>query len=82
MQDVLYKVFSSRIDIRLEQLSLESMYRDRLLKIHRKEKCLQKLQMVTDVQNGVGVLMVIYRKEKCLQKLQMVTDVQNGVGVN
>ena len=50
--------------------------------IYRKEKCLQKLQMVTDVQNGVGVLMVIYRKEKCLQKLQMVTDVQNGVGVN
>ena len=31
--------------------------------IYRKEKCLQKLQMVTDVQNGVGVLMVIYRKE-------------------
>ena len=23
--------------------------------IPRKEKCLQKLQMVTDVQNGVGV---------------------------
>ena len=71
MQDVLYKVFSSRIDIRLEQLSLESMYRDRLLKIHRKEKCLQKLQMVTDVQNGVGV-------NGDTQKREMSSEVTDG----
>ena len=39
--------------------------------IPRKEKCLQKLQMVTDVQNGVGV-------NGDIQKREMSSEVTDG----